>query len=99
MVNERKEHTVYATTALTPAEQAKVPAGAYTPLLWAELEKALSLPSGSRPRIYGYLEPTEDRGGEIVAIRSQYYLDEYAGRLSFAWLSGTTIADLVRAAR
>lgn len=86
----------YATTALTPDEQAKVPTPGYTPLTWDELVLAADLPVADRPRIYGYIEPLEgEPHGQIVKIASGYYVERYEGRLSFAWMSGTTIADLI----
>lgn len=83
----------YVSTKLSPAEQAKVPRSNYVPLTWDELEEAMSLESGSRPRVYGYLEG--EPHGCIVSIKSQYHVDKYRGELSFAWMSGTTIADLI----
>lgn len=86
----------YATTALSPAEQAKIPTPGYTPLLWDELITAMSLPRGQRPRTYGYIEPGGDGSdGQIVTIRSGYDVLRYENRLSFAWMSDTTIADLI----
>lgn len=86
----------FATTALTPTEQAKVPTPGYVPLTFAELELAMSRESGARPRVYGYIEPLEgEPWGQIVTLASQYSVDLYAGRLSFAWLSNTTISDLI----
>lgn len=83
---------MYTPTKLTATEQSRVPTPNYTPLLWGELELAMSAPSGQRPRTYGYLEDT----GEIVAIRSPYDVERFTGRLSFAWLSHNTIADIIK---
>lgn len=85
----------YRPTALTPAEQAKVPQPGYVPLLWDELELAVDLPPLDRPRIYGFIEPQN----QIVKISSDYYLEKYRDNLTFAWMSGTTIADLISKAR
>lgn len=87
----------YVSTKLTPLEQSKVPTPGYVPLLWDELELALSLPSGQRPRIYGHLEG--EPWGQIVTLRSTWHLEQYSDLLSFAWLSNTTLADLVSRAK
>lgn len=86
----------FVATSLTPADQAKVPTPGYTPLTWDELATAVALPVGERPRLYGYLE--DGNGGQIVTIRSQYDLERFDNLISFAWMSGTTIADLIRRA-
>ena len=55
----------------------------------------LSLPSGTRPRIYG--EGTGPLEGQIVSLQSIYHLEtKPVGRI---WLSGTTVADLIHRAR
>lgn len=53
----------------------------------------LSAESGNRPRIYG-IDPAS---GQIVALKSTYYLDRYAP--SHVWISHTTIADLTSRAK
>lgn len=64
-----------------------------TPLTYEQASELLSAPSGHRPRIYGTLPGGHECAGQIVAIRSQHYLDLYdCDRI---WLSGTTVADLV----
>lgn len=57
-------------------------------------QRALNAPSGSRPRIYAYLERGES-GGQIVSLKSLYDLERYEGLLGFAWTSANTIADIV----
>ena len=55
---------------------------------------ALSAPSGSRPRIYAYVE----RGhyaGQIAMLTSVTTYESFGDDLGFAWVSGTTMADLV----
>lgn len=74
---------MYATTALTPDEQSKVPTPGYFPLTWDELARTVD----TGARIYGYLEPADGaQWGEIVAVGTTAQLERYAGRLSFAWL-------------
>lgn len=80
----------YATTALSPVEQAKVPTPGYLPLTWDELVRAVNA------RIYGYLEPASgEPWGQIVTISSPYDLERFEGRLSFAWTSDATVVDLI----
>lgn len=59
-----------------------------------ELRWSLSGTSGSRPRAYGYLE-TGESAGQVVKLTSTTTLDKYEDDLGFAWLSGTTFADLI----
>ncbi len=90
----------YVATSLSPAEQAAVPTPNYAPLTFDELEMAMQLPSGQRPRTYGFVEPLEGEAhGQIVTIRSTYDLERYADRLSFAWLSNSSIRDLISRSR
>ena len=58
------------------------------------VERALNAPSGSRPRIYAYLE-RGDFAGQIVALRSLYDLERYETFIGFAWTSTATIADII----
>lgn len=93
MSNER---TTYE-TALSPDALALIPAGPHAFLTPNETSAACDLPSGTRPRMYGYAE----RGtyaGQIVAIRSHYDLERNGDTLGAVWVSGTTLADLVRQA-
>lgn len=86
----------YIATPLTAEEQAKIPTPGYVPLTWDELILATTADLADRPRVYGYIEPLEgEPHGQIVKLASSYYVERYEGRLSFAWMSGTTIADLV----
>lgn len=97
---EAVEHgTPYAPfeTALSPEEVAKVPAGKYGLVDAHTVARALNAPSGSRPRIYAYLERGEF-AGQIVALRSLENLERHDGNIGFAWTSANTIADIIRKA-
>lgn len=59
--------------------------------------RALNAPSGSRPRIYAYLERGES-AGQSVKLASLYHLEQYETLIGFAWTSTIAIADLVRPA-
>lgn len=86
----------YVAHDLTPEDMAKVPAGPFTMLTYPEMIEALSAPSGERPRVYAYLIPEGDqRYGQLARLSSLHYVERYADRLAFAWVSGTTVADMV----
>lgn len=85
---------MYTETKLTLEEQLKVAGDKSTFATWEELVDACKLVSGTRPRMYGYLEDV----GQITKITSQQRLDEYTGRLGFAWFCHTTLADLIKPA-
>ena len=59
--------------------------------------RLLDAPSGSRPRIYGYLRSGES-AGQVVALRSEFYLGRHERDLQAIWLSNTTLADLIQKA-
>lgn len=80
----------YGGSALSPAEQALVPTPGYLPLLADEVSVAIE----AGARVYGYLEEQAC----IVKLASEYDLERYSGRVTFAWTSNTTIADLVKRA-
>ena len=82
--------TGYIPSALTPDEQAKVPTPGFQMLSWDEIPGVID----AGIRVYGYLEDV----GQITRIPSRYRLEEYEGRLSFAWSSSTTLSDLIRKA-
>jgi len=84
-------------TDLTAEQASRVPAGKYGMIDVHTVARALNAPSGSRPRIYAYLERGEC-GGQIVALRSLYDLERFDGLLGFAWTSGNTIANIIREA-
>ena len=84
-------------TALTVEQASRVPAGKYGMVDVHTVARALNAPSGSRPRIFAYLERGKC-GGQIVALRSLYDLERFDGLLGFAWTSGNTIADMIREA-
>ena len=83
-------------TELPPETVAKIPAGKYGLIDAHTTERALNAPSGSRPRIYAYLERGES-AGQIVKLASLYYLEKYDGDIGFAWTSENTLADLIEA--
>lgn len=83
-------------TEMSADEMAQVPAGPHSFITYAQAFDALGAPSGSRPRIYGYLERGES-AGQIVKLASQYYLEMHGPNLGFAWVSDSTIADFIRA--
>ena len=64
-----------------------------TPINRTQAALLLQAPSGKRPRIYGQVSSDS----EILAIRSQYDLDRFPD-VHILWLSGTTLADLIRKA-
>lgn len=97
---EAVEHgTPYApfTTALSDADVAKVPAGKFGMIDVHTTARALNAPSGSRPRIYAYLERGEF-AGQIVRLNSLYNLEQHDGNIGFAWTSANTIADIIHKA-
>lgn len=92
MTNYNGPHTELSHEAMT-----KVPAGPHEFISWNDCGALMDLPSGTRPRVYGYAE----RGtyaGQIIAIRSRHDMDTHGPALGFIWLSRTTLADLVRPA-
>lgn len=80
---------------LSPADLDKA-AGTHAEIIPVEQARELldAYPSGSRPRIYGYLARGEC-AGQLVKIHSTYYLDKHGTDLQAVWLSHTTLADLV----
>lgn len=63
-----------------------------------EAESLLEAPSGSRPRMYAYLDRGE-YAGQRVALRSQENLRQYYDDIQFIWVSGTrTIYDMIKEA-
>lgn len=81
-------------TALSHEQMSKVPNGPHEFISWNDCGTLMDLPSGSRPRVYGYAE----RGtyaGQIIAIRSRANMDDYGPALGFVWLSRTTMADII----
>lgn len=89
--------TQYAPHTLTPEQVAKVPAGPHTMLTAEQAVMAVSIhPVADRPRVYGYLIPAEgEPNGGLVKLHSLATLNSWAGRLAFAWASGTTVADMI----
>lgn len=85
------------TTALSDTEREKVPNGNFGFVDVHTVARALNAPSGSRPRIYAYLERGES-AGQIIALRSLYDLERYETLIGFAWTSANTIADIIRPA-
>ena len=81
-------------TDLTAEQVSRIPAGNYGMFDVHTTARALNAPSGSRPRIYAYLERGES-AGQIVSLKSLYDLERYEGLLGFAWTSANTIADIV----
>ena len=64
----------------------------------SEAESLLEAPSGSRPRMYAYLDRGE-YAGQRVALRSQENLRRYYDDIQFIWVSGTrTIYDMIKEA-
>ena len=84
-------------TELPPETVAKISAGKYALIDAHTTERALNALSGSRSRIYAYLERGES-AGQIVKLASLYYLGKYDGDIGFAWTSDNTIADLIQPA-
>ena len=84
-------------TELPPETIAKIPAGKYGLIDVHTTERALNAPSGSRPRIYAYLERGE-YAGQIVKLSSLYYLEKYEGDIGFAWTSANSLEDLTQPA-
>lgn len=75
---------------LTEEQALKIAGPKATLIDYAQAEELLSEESGQRPRIYGY------HNGQIVKLASVHYLQKYAPER--IWISGTTLADLVRKA-
>lgn len=97
---EAVEHgTPYApfTTALSPEEVAKVPAGKFGMIDAHTVARALNTAPEYRPRIYAYLERGEF-AGQIVRLHSLENLERHDGNIGFAWTSANTIADIIRKA-
>ena len=81
-------------TRLTEEEKKKLVTG--TEVTTTEAYSLLEAPSGSRPRIYGYLHQGP-AAGQIVALKSNHYLEKYKDDLDLVWVSGTqTIYDLIK---
>jgi hypothetical protein len=57
-----------------------------------DMERAMSAPSGQRPRAMAYWRD------QLVAVKSQYDVDRFREESRAWWLTGTTLADLVRRA-
>jgi len=81
-------------TALTVEQASRVPAGQYALVDVHTVAQALNAPSGSRPRIFAYLERGES-AGQIVRLNSLHHLERFDGLLGFAWTSSNTIADII----
>lgn len=84
-------------TDLTVEQASRVPAGNFGMIDVHTAARALNAPSGSRPRIYAYLERGES-AGQIISLKSLYDLERYDGLLGFAWTSANTVADIIRPA-
>lgn len=82
---------------LTEEAKSKIPNGNYQFLNVEEATELLSALSGQRPRLYGYLERGES-AGQIVALRSQYNLDDHRDNLGMVWISFNGIADFIHKA-
>lgn len=67
-----------------------------TALTIEQARELLDAPSGSRPRIYGVIGGGDECSGQIVKIGSIEYLERF--QYDRVWLSGTTVADLIRKA-
>ena len=84
-------HVEYVDTSLTVDEMIRTVSGRTGGLLvgpdwvWEHLGR----PQESRPRVWGYLEPT----GKTVRLSSRKALHRYAGELAFTW---TTHGDVKR---
>jgi hypothetical protein len=57
-----------------------------------DMARAMSLPSGHRPRAMAYWRD------QLVSIKSQYDVERFREESRAWWLTGTTLADLVRRA-
>lgn len=84
-------------TALSPEEMAKVPAGKFGMIDAHTTARALNASPESRPRIYAYLERGEF-AGQIVRLHSLEKLEQHEGNIGFAWTSANTIADIIHKA-
>lgn len=82
---------------LTAEELASIPRGKWGNVDVHTVARALNAPSGSRPRIYAYIERGEF-AGQIVSLKSLYDLERFDGLIGFAWTSENTIADIIRKA-
>lgn len=61
-----------------------------------EAESLLEAPSGSRPRMYAYLDRGE-YAGQSVALRSQENLRRHYDDIQFIWLSNNqNVLDIIR---
>ena len=80
-------------TPLTDAEFTAV-AGHSRPqrVTVADMEQAMSAPSGHRPRAMAYWHD------QPVSVKSQYDVDRFRDDARAWWLTGTTMADLIRRA-
>lgn len=63
-----------------------------TRLTMDQVIELVKLPSGQRPRVYAYWRD------QIVSVPSGHYVERYEGEARAWWLSGTTLADLIRRA-
>jgi hypothetical protein len=81
-------------TTLTVEQASRIPIGQHGYVDVHTVARALNAPSGSRPRIYAYLE-RGDSAGQIVRLNSLHYLEQYDGLIGFAWTSSNTIADII----
>jgi hypothetical protein len=81
-------------TDLTVEQASRIPAGRFGMIDAHTTACALNAPSGSRPRIYAYIERGE-YAGQIVALRSLHNLEQHETNIGFAWTSDNTLADII----
>lgn len=82
-------------TTMSEEDQAKIPRGKHSFIDYNTTQLLLDTHPAARPRIYAYLERGES-AGQIVKLTSDHYLDLYIQDIGFAWLSGNTIADIIK---
>lgn len=82
---------VNATPIYSAEDLGKIMGPKGTPITEGEARSILTGPDRSSVRIYGVLSD-----GQLVKVASEYYLDKYD--LAAVWVSGTTVADMIRKA-
>lgn len=58
-----------------------------------QARELLSLPSGSRPRIFA--DGTGIYEGQTLKLSSTYYLDKYSETIGSIWISDTMVSDII----
>lgn len=89
------EKSTSADKHLSDSDLAKVMGPKGTQIGPETVRAQMDHPSGSRPRIYAYLQ-SGDGAGQTVKITSHEQMNKYEKDIQAYWASGTTVEDLVQ---